>query len=382
MNRYHRQTLACFSSLVLGAAVIASPTADALPVAEQDIFIGLDAETQAAVGAELDACPTCSLELLADGTPNVVQTTAEPTVGVAEAQAAPLVFVADGRTATSCVDSADSIAKESSYERTLGNSLAGVFWRTRSSSGSVPFNSNSARRYTAHAEQAVGGKLLNFTFDVARAEGDALAETTGTRRLTGRLLRRSLSTGAMTTVATRTSTTGGAVTLAAISTTDTYWGGSKTFTIGPVPVNVATYLRGQASHKVNGNTASSEAAVTGNPNASLYVDASASVEVVVAAVGADAQLTLLSGAVPTSARMSRTSSDYSWNLSSNAVFTALSGYVKAWVRIGYWKLSKTWRHTIASWSGFTWNQSLFSDAGSKPRCGVVVAADTGTVATR
>ncbi|MCC7112480.1 MAG: hypothetical protein IT382_24520 [Deltaproteobacteria bacterium] len=370
--------------VALTTSLLAATGVAALPPAQQDLYASYDAETQAAIDAELADCPACSLETLADGSPNVVESTAEPSVGVLDLVSQGAVVLADpGSSPSTCMDSGSSLSKTASYDKTLGNSLAGLYWRTRSDATTTPLSSNTARRYTAHAEQAVGGKLLTFSFDVARAEADALAETSGARRLTSRLLARSTSTGLLQNVATRSSSVGGAVRLEDIATNRTWWGGSKTFLVGPVPVNVSTYLRGQASHKVNGNTSATEAAVTGHPNASIYVDASASVEAVVAAVGADAQLTLLSGSVPNTARMTRNTNDYGWSLTSNAVFNALSGYVKAWVRIGYWKLSKTWRHTVAQWSGFTWNQGLFSNAGAMPRCGLQAnpVVVTGTVST-
>ena len=233
----HRTHL--WAALALGAA-LAPSAARALPPQQETALGGYDAETQAALREELATCPTCQVERLPDGSPNVlVPPDAHPQ---ASGSTAPTPTSTTPAAAAACLPRGSSLSRNADYFRRLGNSWFGVYYRAASRSSTAPYLSTD-RAYHGDTENAAGVTVFGHNFDAARAEASADARVGGYRRVGGRLLARNRY-AQLVTVGDRSSSTGGLVSLPVISVTHTFWEGSYGFTLGPVPVTIRGSVTG------------------------------------------------------------------------------------------------------------------------------------------
>jgi hypothetical protein len=365
----HRNRL--WATLALGAA-LAPSAVRALPLDQQTLLDNYDAETQAALNAELAACTGCQLQQLSDGSPNViVPPDAHPQ---ATGSTAPSPTATTPAAATSCATSSATVSRNADYYRALGNAWFGVYYRTASRSSTAPYLTTD-RQYHGDTENAAGVTVFGYNLDVARAESSADARVSGYRRVAGRLLARNRY-AQMITIGDRSTTTGGLVSLPAIGTTQTFWQGSYGFTLGPVPVTISGSVTGSAGHLVAASTSASTAYVVGTPSAGLYARGSISASIGVAAIGVDGQITLVEGRLPNTAAMSLYGTNYTHDLQSDIELTLLRGSIDAWVRVGFWRFKKTWRRNLVRMPGYSYTQTLYSAHGSTPICSRLTFGDT------
>lgn len=146
--------------LAFASPALAVPPAS-LTGDERRIFDALDDQTRAAVGAELESCSDCSLELLPDRTPNVIVHTRDPRASVSTA---PPPFSAGPPTGDACQPSNPTFVKSATYYWPVGNDLAGVYYRVKADAWTEPTDPGQ-RRHSAHTENAVGGSLIGFSFE-------------------------------------------------------------------------------------------------------------------------------------------------------------------------------------------------------------------------
>jgi hypothetical protein len=146
----------------------------------------------------------------------------------------------------------------------------------------------------------------------------------------------------------------------------TFFSASKTFWIGPVPVNVKLNVTGGASLTVNGEIGPTVARLSAQPAAYANLTGSASASVIVAGVGVDVSLKLVDAKLPTTGELFWPYCTLDWKLQSNLVLTnTLGGKISAWARISLLFFKKTWRVTIAEWAGINRNISVLNIYGSK-----------------
>lgn len=128
--------------------------------------------------------------------------------------------------------------------------------------------------------------------------------------------------------------------------------------LGPVPVTLSASGSGtlgvQASFGYSGGALTAKARPYGN----LKATASAGVDLLVAAAGVSANLTLINASLPAQASLTLLTaadgkSQFGYNLDLDAALNTLSGNVQLWAKVWYLFGSKKWTTTVASWSGIT-----------------------------
>lgn len=158
--------------------------------------------------------------------------------------------------------------------------------------------------------------------------------------------------------ATVWSHTGAATMSANPSWTRTLASASTLIWLGPVPVTLSASGSGtlgvQASFGYSGGLLSAKARPYGN----LKATASAGVDLLVAAAGVSANLTLINASLPAVASLSLLTatdgkSQFRYDLDLDASLNTLSGNVQLWAKVWYIFGSKKWTTTVASWSGIT-----------------------------
>ncbi len=320
-----------------------------------------------ALSAELSTCSGCALQQLSDGTPDIVYPTdSHPQASTATA---PVSSISTPAASVACTASASTVARAADAYRALGNSWFGVYYRAASRSSTTP--SATSRAWHADVENAVGGSIFGHSLDAVRTEAAADANNVGYRRLGAKLYARNRY-GMMVLVSEKSASGEGMVSTPPITTSTQFWSGDYPFTLGIVPVTVHGELTGSASYLAAGVTRATQAYVTGTPTAGLYARGSISADIVVLAAGVDGQLTVAQGSLPTTAAMQATSTGYAYTYDSGLQMTLLRGSISAWVRLGVWRFSKTWRRTLVSWPGWTYDVSLYHAAATVPSCSQLV----------
>jgi hypothetical protein len=153
---------------------------------------------------------------------------------------------------------------------------------------------------------------------------------------------------------------------APISWNRTFFSANKTFWVGPVPVNVKLNVSGGASLTVNGEIGPTVARLNVQPAAYANLTGSASASVIVAGVGVDVSMKLLDLKLPSYGELFWPYCTLDWKLQSNLVLTnTLGGKVSAWAKVSLIFFKKTWRVTIAEWTGINRNWTLLNIYGSK-----------------
>gem|GEM_PF-4589900 len=147
----------------------------------------------------------------------------------------------------------------------------------------------------------------------------------------------------------------------------TFFSASKTFTILFIPVTVTASLNGNAGIKVDGSVNTTVVKLVATPKGSVYASASAAVNVIVASIGVEGNLTLINASLPTTGQLVSTScSTLDWNLKSDFNINTLSGNLKAFVKIKLLFIKKKASLTIAQWSGSTKNWNLVNTTSTVP----------------
>lgn len=355
------------ATLVLGIGVTTG-VAEALPI--QDVINGYDAETRAALESELSTCPECTVEQLADGSPNVVvPPDAHP---LSSGSTAPSATTTLGASATACVPlrTVPTLQRDADHFHRIGNTWFGAYYRAGSHSATAPTRLGD-QSFHADVVSAVGATVFGFNLDVARGDASADARTNGYRSTAGHFYARNRY-GAMINVGNASTSVTGNATIVPAQVNATFWSGDYGFTLGPIPVTVHGELTGAAGYVVSSTTNASTASVTGTPTAGLYAYGSISANGGIVAIGVDGRVIIAEGALPTRASMAKTGTGYSYNLGSDVRFTLLSGSIDAWVRVGFWRFKKTWRRNLARWTGTVANAALYTDVGQVPYCDFVV----------
>jgi hypothetical protein len=146
----------------------------------------------------------------------------------------------------------------------------------------------------------------------------------------------------------------------------TFFNASKTFMIGPVPVTVKASLAGGVKLTVFGQIGPTVAKLSATPGGWSNVTASASVDVIILAIGVEGSLVLINATLPSSGELFWPVCTLDWTLKSNLDLNTLSGTLKAFAKVRILFFKKTWWVTIASWPGITRNWSLLNLTDSQP----------------
>jgi hypothetical protein len=128
--------------------------------------------------------------------------------------------------------------------------------------------------------------------------------------------------------------------------------------LGPVPVTLSAKGTGTIGVQASFGYTGGLLVAKGRPYGNLKATASAGVDLLVAAAGVSANLTLINASLPAQASLSLATaadgkSQFRYDLDLDASLNTLSGNVQLWAKVWYLFGSKKWTTTVASWSGIT-----------------------------
>ncbi|MET0402623.1 MAG: hypothetical protein ABW123_09480 [Cystobacter sp.] len=146
----------------------------------------------------------------------------------------------------------------------------------------------------------------------------------------------------------------------------TFFSATKRFVVGPVPISVKASLAGGVKLAVTGQIGPTVAKLSAIPGGWANVNASAAVDVIILAFGLEGALSLINATLPSSGEIFWPVCSLDWKLKSNLDLNTLSGTLKLYAKLKILFIKKTWRVTIASWSGISRNWSLLDMGGSQP----------------
>jgi hypothetical protein len=125
----------------------------------------------------------------------------------------------------------------------------------------------------------------------------------------------------------------------------TFFSQSKTIWLGPVPVSFSGAVKGTLGVSLEAAYAQSTLYASAKPNAKVYAQASAGVDVWLASAGVSGTLTLVEAAVPSRAGAIVSPNNVTFEVHSDLTLASLSGKIEAYATLP----GKRWTMTLASW---------------------------------
>ncbi|MET0405424.1 MAG: hypothetical protein ABW123_23610, partial [Cystobacter sp.] len=275
----------------------------------------------------------------------------QATIPEATAQTAP----APTQTAPTTSDQ-KTFSKTFTRNEKVGNDLFGAGYNVNATITATVANVVVPKKLEAVAEGKVYGKVFNLEQELVR----------GRASITGQLDGSNSGSAALYALGQQIWSTGlsgfaahslvGKAPRNDFSTTPINWSRtffsiSKTFMIGPVPVTVKASLSGGVKLTVSGDVSPTIAKLALTPGGFASVTASAAVNIIIASFGVSSTLSLINATLPTLGELTWPSCVLNWKLQSDLNFTALSGNVEAFVKVKLLFFKKTWKITIAKWTG-------------------------------
>ncbi|MDC0707157.1 hypothetical protein POL68_01625 [Stigmatella sp. ncwal1] len=139
----------------------------------------------------------------------------------------------------------------------------------------------------------------------------------------------------------------------------------KVFMVGPVPVRVTASLDGHASMNVTANWGTLGSSLSATPKGAVDANASAGVDVGIAAMGISGNLRLIEVSFPVTSQITVNNfNQLPWGIKVNREIKTLNGRISLYAIVRFIFFSKRWDLTIASWSGFTSSTNLFTANGT------------------
>lgn len=267
--------------------------------------------------------------------------------------APPTVVTNDG---ASLPDSTTPFTKSYYRSENLGNSLFGAGYIIDASMTATPSTGTAEKRVEAYADGKVYAVAFGSQKEIVRGRAEVSGQQGGNNSGTARLyaMGQQIWSGNLYY----------SFEITPINWSRTFFSVSKRFMVGPVPVNVAASISGGLKLTVSGQIGPTVAKLSANAGGWSNANASAGVDIVIAGIGVEGSLTLINVTLPAYAELFWPFYSLDWTLKANLNLNTLSGTLKLWVRVGFWFFKKTWRLTIAEWSGITRNWVLYSNTGS------------------
>jgi hypothetical protein len=262
-----------------------------------------------------------------------------------------------------------NFSKTFTREEKVGNDIFGAGYSVNATITATVANTVVPKKLEAVAEGKVYGKAFNTEKELVRGRASIVGQLNGSNSGTAALYalgQQIWSTGlsgfaANSLVGTTPRNT---FSTTPVDWSRTFFSVSKTFMIGPVPVTVKASLSGGVKITVSGNVSPTVASLNLTPGGFASVTASAAVNIIIASFGVSSTLSLINAALPTLGELTWPSCVLNWKLKSDLTFSALSGNVEAFVKVKLLFFKKTWKITIAKWSGIVKNLNLFNLTGS------------------
>lgn len=125
----------------------------------------------------------------------------------------------------------------------------------------------------------------------------------------------------------------------------TIYSASKTIWLGPVPVKFTGAVKGTLGVDLATTYTQSTLLTEAKPNAKVYAQASAGVDMWLASAGVSGTLTLVEAAVPSRVGAVVSPSNVTYEVHSDLTLASLSGKIEAYATLP----GKRWKMTLASW---------------------------------
>ncbi|MDY7230329.1 hypothetical protein [Hyalangium rubrum] len=246
-----------------------------------------------------------------------------------------------------------------SYSRTqsFGNNIFGGGYAIDAAITATDGSLSEAKRVEAFAEGKVFGTAFNTQKELVRGRVEIRGQQGGANS----------GTAALYAVGQQIWSTNLSYTFAPapINWSRTFLSASKTFMVGPVPINVKASLAGGVKLTVLGEVTPTVARLTATPGGWSNVTASASVSIIIASFGVEGSLTLINATMPSTGELFWPLCTINWKLKSNLALNTLSGTLSLYAKIKFLFFSKKWSVTIAQWNGLNYNWTLVDVNGTK-----------------
>lgn len=246
-----------------------------------------------------------------------------------------------------------------SYYRSqgFGNSLFGAGYIIDANITSTEATLDQRKRVDAYAEGKVYATAFNNQQDIVRGRAEVHGQEGGANSGTAALYAMGQQIWSANLYYTFNTTP--------INWSRTFFSVNKTFMVGPVPITVKASLSGGVKMTVSGEVGPTVAKLSASAGGWSNVTASASVNIIIASFGVEGSLTLINVTMPAYGELFWPYCSINWTLKSTLSLNTLSGELKLFAKIKFLFFSKTWRVTIASWSGLTYNWTLVDLTGTK-----------------
>lgn len=246
-----------------------------------------------------------------------------------------------------------------SYTRTekFGNNIFGGGYSINAYINATTASSAGPKKVEALGEGYVYGQAFNVEKEIVRARAYINGQQGGSNSGTAALYAMGQQLWSANLYTTFAPTP--------INWSRTFFSVSKTFMIGPVPITVKASLSGGVRLTVTGEVGPTVARLTANPGAFANVTASAAVNIVIASFGVSCDLRLVNANLPSIGELFWPFCTLDWKLKSDLQLNYLAGTLQGYVKVKILFFKKTWKVTIASWSGFTKNFNLLNLFGSQ-----------------
>jgi hypothetical protein len=246
-----------------------------------------------------------------------------------------------------------------SYYRSqsFGNSLFGAGYVIDANITSTEATATAKKRVDAYAEGKVVATAFNNQQEIVRGRAEVHGQEGGANSGTAALYAMGQQIWSANLYYTFNATP--------INWSRTFFSVNKTFMVGPVPINVKASLSGGVKMTVSGEVGPTVAKLSATAGGWSNVTASASVSIIIASFGVEGNLTLINVSMPAYGELFWPYCTINWTLKSTLSLNTLAGNLSLFAKIKFLFFSKTWRVTIATWSGLTYNWTLVDLNGTK-----------------
>ena len=218
----------------------------------------------------------------------------------------------------------------------FGNSTFGAgYW------AGLTFSSRAGR---AGGPDTFRGEAMAKAYATVFGSDKEVAKITGTGQMVGTQGTSSYAVRVLG-VTVRSRSVSGNLTENAPIYSATFFSQSKTIWLGPVPVSFSGAVKGTLGVSLEAAYSQSTLYAAAKPNAKVYAQASAGVDVWLASAGVSGTLTLVEAAVPSRAGAVVSPSNVTFEVHSDLTLASLSGKIEAYATLP----GKRWTMTLAKW---------------------------------
>jgi hypothetical protein len=202
----------------------------------------------------------------------------------------------------------------------------------------------SSRAGRAGGPDTFRGEAMAKAYATVFGSDKEVAKITGTGQMVGSQGTSSYAVRVLG-VTVRSRSVSGNLTETAPIYSGTFFSQSKTIWLGPVPVKFSGAVKGNLGVSLEAAYAQSTLYAAAKPNAKVYAQASAGVDMWLASAGVSGTLTLVEAAVPSRVGAVVSPNNVTFEVHSDLTLASLSGKIEAYATLP----GKRWTMTLAQW---------------------------------